>query len=140
MARSPQVRRKTSGSTSMAMSQRTPSQRAATRRELTRHRLAQAGVEVVELHGVRPAREVRIAPVGQHAPVSAERAGPVGGLPGEVVLGPLDEELRMRLHPRMIRRDVVGDEVEEEPEAAPGGPRRGGAPAPRRRRTPEETS
>ena len=61
----PQVRSKTSGSTSMAMSQRTPSHWPAILTQLADHRFLRGGVGVVELQRVGPAGKVRIAAVGQ---------------------------------------------------------------------------
>ena len=85
---------------------------------------------VVDLEGVGPAREVRIAPVGDHAGTVVGRYPQiVVGFPRQVVGAALHVEFRMRAHPRMIERGVIGHEVEHEPHAAPGQPR----PEPRER-------
>ena len=61
----PQVRSKTSGSTSMAMSQRTPSHCPAILSSSPIIASCSRRVAVVELQRVGPAGEVRIAAVGE---------------------------------------------------------------------------
>ena len=115
----PQVRSKTSGSTSMAMSQRTPSHCPAIFTQLADHGFLRGRVAVVELQRVRPAGEVRIAPVGQQQiallaldpGVVLRRTRQVQFRAGDVILG-------MILHPGMIQARVIGDEVEQQPQAA----------------------
>ena len=71
--RPPQVDRKTSSRTSIAIEQTTPSQRVATSRERLGHRPRHLGMAVVELGGIRPRREVRVATVGDPvAPIGAD--------------------------------------------------------------------
>ena len=117
--RMPQVRSNTSGRTSMAMSQRTPSHCPAILAQLADHRLLQVRVAVVELQRVGPAVEVRVAAVGEdqraalrlHAAVVLRRAG-------QVALAAVDEVVRMLVDPGVIRRHVVGNEVEHQLQAA----------------------
>ena len=97
---SPHVRAKTSLVISIAMSQRSPSHCAADVDQHVGDRAAQPGVERVELHHVRPRREVRVAAAGDAV--------------DPVLVG--DEELGVRLHPRVVGRDVVGHVVEDQPE------------------------
>jgi hypothetical protein len=93
------------------------------------HRLLDRGSRVVELQGVGPAVEVRVAAVGEDA---ATEAGEVLRPAREVLLGPLDEELGVLVDPGVVERDVVGHEVEHQPQPAPRQPRaqpgHGGSP------------
>ena len=81
------------------------------------HRPRHRRVAVVELGRVGPRREVRVAAVGD--PVTTvgadlEVAVRVGG----PLLGiGVDEPVRVAADPRMVDRDVVRDEVEDEPDA-----------------------
>ena len=84
----PQVRSNTSGSTSIAMSQRTPSHCPAIFDQLADHRFLRRRVAVVELQRVGPAREVRIAAVGQQQIAAlALDPGVVLRRPGQVQFG-----------------------------------------------------
>ena len=115
----PHVRSKTSGSTSIAMSQRTPSHWPRNPRELAEHRLLEGGVAVVQLKRVRPAVEVRVAPVRQDARAIARlHATVVLGRRGELLLRARHEEVRVLGDPGVVRRHVVRDEVEHEAQAA----------------------
>ena len=115
----PQVRSNTSGSTSMAMSQRTPSHCPAIFTSSRDHRLLSGRVAVVELQRVGPAGEIRIAAVGEHQ-VALRSRDPrvVLRRARQVLLGARDEVLGMLLDPGMIQAGVVGDEVEHQPQAA----------------------
>ena len=107
-----------SGCSSIAMSQRTPSQRCGDGAQLADLRLAEAGVPVVELERVRPAVEVGIAAVGEDR--RAARAATRGDarvvlrLAREVVLAAVDVVLGVRGHPGVIAPGVVGHEVEQQ--------------------------
>jgi hypothetical protein len=91
--------------------------------ELAHHGLAQPGVPIVELDGVRPPREVGIAAEGEHARAASDReAAPVLRLAREVIIRALDEELGVRGDPRVVGRDVVGHEVAQQLEPVPREP------------------
>ena len=112
----PQVRSKTSGSTSIAMSQRTPSHWPAIFSSSPIIASCVAGLAVIELQRVGPAGKVRIASVGQQqiAPLALDpgvvlrRAGQVEFRAGDVILG-------MVLDPGMIQSRVIGNEVQHQP-------------------------
>ena len=88
--------------------------------ELGDHRLAQPAVPVVELQRIAPAGEVGVAPVGEDlAAVHRLDGGVVLRLATEIVLGPLDEVLRVRVRPGVVERHVVGDEVDQQALPAP---------------------
>src|SRR5262249_51763175 len=76
-------------------------------------------IAVVELQRVRPAREVRIAPVGEQQ-VTLRSLDPriVLGRACQVRFRSVDVVVGVGLHPGMIETGVVGDEIEEQPEAA----------------------
>ena len=81
----PQVRSKTSGRTSIAMSQRTPSHCPAIFTQLADHRFLRGRVAVVELKRVRPAGEIGIAAVGEQqvaAPALRPRCSSAARAPG----------------------------------------------------------
>ena len=79
------------------------------------HRRPQLDREGVQLHDVGPRGEVGIPAVRQDAVSDAhERAG----IALHVVVAPEDEVLRVRRRPRMIGRDVVRHEVEDQFQAA----------------------
>ena len=72
--------------------------------------------EGVQLHDVRPRREVGVTAVGE------DLAGDVEpGRPGRASRSAVaaDEPLRVVAHPGVVGRDVVGHEVQEQPGAAP---------------------
>ena len=75
------------------------------------------GRERVQLDDVRPRREVRVAAVGEHAIPDADEGR---GVAREVLVIALHEVLGVRRGPRMVGRDVVRHEVEQQPEAALG--------------------
>ena len=97
------------------------------------HGRAQVGRERVQLHDVGPGREVRVAAVREHAVADARRTTP--GRARGPRRSPRDEVLRVRRRPRVVGRDVVRHEVEDQPERrarrAPRAPRRGPAGPPR---------
>ena len=67
---------------------------------------------------VRPAGEVRVASVGEHALVlRALDPDVVLRRPGQVEIGSRDVVLTVLLDPRMIERGVVGHEIQHEPES-----------------------
>ena len=101
------------------MSQRTPSHWRAIRLQLAEHRLLESGVAVVQLERVRPAVEVRVAPVRQDARALARlHAAVVPGRCDELLFRPGHEEVRVLGDPGVVRRHVVRDEVEDEAQAA----------------------
>lgn len=76
-----------------------------------------AGGERIELHHVGPRREVRIASPGDHAAGDLDEPLRLLLDVGSVAA---DEELGMLDRPRVVGRDVVRHEVEEQPHAASG--------------------
>ncbi len=100
------------------MSQRTPSHCVAIRLSSPSIASCRAGVAVVQLERVGPAVEVRVAAVGEDA-ASRPRRRPrvVLRLVGEELLVARHEPVRVLGHPRVVRRHVVRDEVEDEPQA-----------------------
>ena len=77
--------------------------------------LTKTGLKSIELQYVGPCGEVGVPAAGEDGSVqSHERCGIVGSVVG----GALNEVLRMFGDPRVIGRDVIGHEVEEEPQAA----------------------
>ena len=78
---------------------------------------AQGGGECVELHDVGPGREVRIPAPGQHGAVDRDEGSRVVL---EVLAAAAHEEFRVRARPRVVGCDVVGDEVQDEPQSVPG--------------------
>ena len=92
----------------------------APRRDLAQrlgHRPRHRRVAVVELGRVGPRREVRVAAVGD--PVATVRADlEIAVRVGGTLLGiGMDEPIRVATDPRMVHRDVVRDEVEDQPDA-----------------------
>ena len=85
------------------------------RAERLDHGAAQRRRERVQLHDVGPGGEVRVAAVREHAVAHAHERRRVAL---EVLLPALDEVLGVRLRPRVVGRDVVGHEVEDQPEPA----------------------
>ena len=83
------------------------------------HRLLKRRIGVVELQRVRPAREVRVAPVRED-PVARGAGDPreVRRRQGEVLLRAADEVLGVLVDPGMVQGHVIGHEVEHQPEAA----------------------
>ena len=87
--------------------------------QLVEHRVLGGRVAVVELERIRPAGEVRVAPVGEQ-PIAAAPLDPgivVRGT-GQVEFRADDIILRVVLDPGVIGRRVVGDEVEHQLQAA----------------------
>ena len=100
------------------MSQRTPSHWTRDATELAHHRLLEGRVAVVQLEGVRPAVEVGVAPIRQHANALGRLdAAVVLRLSGDLLFRPRHEEVRVPGHPGVVRRHVVRDEVEDEAQA-----------------------
>ena len=100
------------------MSQRTPSHWRAMRASSPQHRLLEGRVAVVQLERVRPAVEVRVAPIRQDArPPARLHAAVVLRLRGELLLRSRHEEVRVLGHPGVVRRHVVRDEVEDQAQA-----------------------
>ena len=127
----PQVRWKTSGSSSIAMSQRSAVAMPGNRRQLRHLRRLQRRIGIVELQRVRPAGEIGIAPMGQDARTLIGLDPPViAGGRRQIGLAALDIEIGMGPDPGMIERRVVGHEIEHQPQAARGEP---GAEAGQRR-------
>ena len=91
-ARSPHVRTKTSSSTSIAMSQRTPSHRSAIDSTVAAAASRTSGPGRVELQHLGPGREVRVAATRDHRVADGQEAGRVGG---EVVGRAAHEPLRV---------------------------------------------
>ena len=83
----------------------------------------QRRIGIVELQRIRPAGEIRIAPIGQDAGTLV-RLDPAVVLRRrrQGLLVALDVKIRMRLDPGMIERGVIGREIEHEPQAARGQP------------------
>ena len=72
----PQVRRKTSGSSSIAMSQRIAVAQPGDPQQLAAHRRLQLGAAIVQLQGVGPAGKVGVATVGKDAePIRSRSIG-----------------------------------------------------------------
>ena len=117
-ARSPQVRSKTSFIISIAMSQRTPSHCVGDRPSVSIDGAAQVGRERVQLHDVGPGREVRVAAVGEHAArrPARTRPGRARGRPRS----PRTKYSGCVVRPRVVGRDVVRHEVEDQPQPALG--------------------
>ena len=89
--------------------------------EFAQQGVLQRGIAIVQLQRVGPTGEVRVAAVGQDAaPAAGVDTAVVLRLRRELLLRPGNEELRMFLHPAMVGRHVVGDEIEDEPQPALG--------------------
>ena len=120
------MRSKTSFSISIAMSQRTPSHWSAIEPSVSIDGRAQVGRERVQLDDVGPGGEERVAAVREHAVADRDERGRVAL---EVFLVAADEVLGMGDRPRVVGRDVVRDEVEDQADArawrAPCAPTRG---------------
>ena len=117
---------------SIAMSQRTPSHWSAIEPSVSITAAAQVGRERVQLHDVGPGGEVRVAAVREHAAADAHERRRVAL---EVVVAAPHEVLGVRVRPRVVGRDVVRHEVEDQPDAraprAPPAPPRGPSGPPR---------
>ena len=91
--------------------------------QLDDHRLLQLRLGVVQLQRVGPAVEVRVAPMGQDQRAAlAAMTPPVLRRLLQLGRAAGDEELRVRIHPRVVQRHVVGHEVEHQPQAASAQP------------------
>ena len=83
------------------------------------HRFLRSRVAVVELKGVRPAREIWIASVGEnHIAAPALDSRIVLGKLGQVLLAAGYVIVGMILHPGMIQSGMIGNEVEHQAQAA----------------------
>ena len=95
------------------------SQPVAPGRQLPEHadqRLLQGRAAVVQLEGVGPAVEVRVASVGEDA--AAVHAAVVARLLRQLLRRAADVVLGVLVHPRVIGCRVIRDEVENQPETA----------------------
>ncbi len=91
--------------------------------QLAEHGLLQIRIAIVQLQRIRPACKVGIAPIGQDSTFAGDLpAAEILRLGGELFLGAGDEEVRVLLHPGMIRRDMVGDKVQDQPQIATAHP------------------
>ena len=105
--------------------------------ELAEHGVLQRRVAVVQLQRIGPAGEVRVAAVGEDA-VAAGRDHPVCS---SGAARPARSRSRRRrnvgvlIHPGVVGRDVVGHEVEDEPQPALARGARAGGRGHRRRRS-----
>ena len=81
------------------------------------HGVAQLGRESVQLHDVRPGREVRIATVGEDAAGGAEEGL---GVLGELLVAAGEQAAGPGGDPRMVGRHVVRDVVEDQRQATAG--------------------
>ena len=123
-ARSPHVRTNTSSSTSIAMSQRTPSHRSAIDATTSAAACRTAGSEASSCstsghggkYGSRPGDDA--SPTARNRRVARGRRRAA------------HEVLGVLVDPRVVGRDVVGDEVEDQPDAARRPARRGPRPGP----------
>ena len=69
----------------------------------------------VELEHIRPRREVRVPAAGEHLPAKLDE-GP--RIAASILSAPLNEVLRMIADPGIVRRHVVGNEVEDQAQSA----------------------
>ncbi len=82
-----------------------------------RHRVAQDGGERVELHDIRPRREIGIAPAGRDCRVKCDERL---GLLSEILLGADDQAFGALAGPGVVRSHVVGHVVKDQAQAAGG--------------------
>jgi hypothetical protein len=80
-------------------------------------RRAQLVAEGVELDDVRPGREVGVAASGEDLAAGLQEGG---GVAGQVVGGALDQAAGAFGQPGVVGGDVVGDVVEDQPDATGG--------------------
>jgi hypothetical protein len=85
------------------------------------HGLASGAARVVDLGGVGPGREVRVAAVGDDGPVA--RAEERRRVTGEVFRRAAHEGLGLLAHQPVVARGVVGDEIQDDPDAQRREPR-----------------
>ena len=130
----PHVLSNTSGSTSMAMSQRTPSHCPAIFTNSPIIACCNSRVAIIELQRVGPPVKVRVAAVRQHQrPVSGGHSGVVARRASQIGLAARDEVVGVLVDPRVIRGHVVGDEVEHQLQIRARAAARADVRAPRRR-------
>ena len=79
------------------------------------HRLPEPGLKGVELEHIRPRREVRVPAAGEHLPPNSMKDA---GSFFSILSAPLNEVLGMIADPGVVRRHVVGNEVEDQPQSA----------------------
>ena len=79
------------------------------------HRLPEPGMKGVELEHIRPRREVRVPAAGEHLPAKLDE-GP--RIAASILSAPLNEVLRMIADPGIVRRHVIGNEVEDQAQSA----------------------
>ena len=79
------------------------------------HRLPESRLKGVELEHIRPRREVGIPAAGEHR---SSRLDERRRIVPRIVGVPLNEVFRVIADPGMVRRDVVGHKVEDQPQAA----------------------
>ena len=97
------------------MSQRTPSHRSAIDATTSAAAARDGRQRRVELQHLGPGREVRVAAAGDDGVADREEAV---GIAREVVGRAAHEVLGVLGRPRVVGRDVVGDEVEDQADAA----------------------
>ncbi len=119
------------------MSQRTPSHWLRDPLELAEHRLLERGVAVVQLERVRPAIEVRVAPVRQDArALSRLHAAVVLRRCGELLLRARHEEVRVLGNPARGPAPCGSGRSRGRGAGRDAGGAGGAGRAPRRRRSP----
>ena len=77
-------------------------------------RLPERGLKGVELEHIRPRREVRVPAAGEHLSAQLDE-GP--RIAASILSAPLNEVLGMIAGPGVVRRHVVGNEVEDQPQS-----------------------
>src|SRR6476469_5738102 len=83
--------------------------------QLADHRLLRRRIAVVELQRVGPAVEVRVATIGEYQRAAlALHPAVVLWRASQIRFRAMDKIIRMLIHPWMIRRHVIGDEVEQQ--------------------------
>ncbi len=91
--------------------------------QLAEHGLLQVGISVVQLQCIGPADKVGIAPIGKDAVLTANfPSAKILRLRSKLLLGAGDEEVRVLLQPGMIRRNMVGYKVQDQPQTAAAHP------------------
>ncbi len=97
------------------MSHRMPSHCPAISENRVDHCLPERGLKGVELENIRPCREVWVPAAGEHLAFHLDEGG--RGV-AHVVSTPLNEVLGMIADPGIVRRDVIGNEVEDQAQPA----------------------
>ncbi len=87
--------------------------------QLADHRFLRGGIRVVELQGVGPSGEIRIAAIGEKKiSCLAFHPGVIKRCAGKIQFRAGDEILGMFLHPRMIQPHVIRDKIEHQSQPA----------------------